>query len=64
MAIKAVNTAKLNKKLAENLASEITILKEINHPNIIKLYEIQVLYKRLLNYFDIYSRKLIITFIW
>lgn len=49
MAIKAVNTAKLNKKLAENLASEITILKEINHPNIIKLYEIQV------NNYHIYS---------
>lgn len=42
VAVKAVNTSKLNKKLAENLASEITILKEIDHPNIIKLYEIQV----------------------
>lgn len=43
VAVKAVNTSKLNKKLAENLASEITILKEIDHPNIIKLYEIQVI---------------------
>ncbi len=42
MAIKAVSLSKLNKKLAENLASEISILKEIDHPNIVKLYEIQV----------------------
>lgn len=70
VAIKAVNTAKLNKKLAENLASEITILKEIDHPNIIKLYEIQVNLNPTCTKLDIYIilyfilRKPSITSIW
>lgn len=44
VAIKVVSLAKLNKKLAENLVSEISILKNIEHPNIVKLYEIQVIF--------------------
>ncbi|KAF8006315.1 hypothetical protein BT93_K0571 [Corymbia citriodora subsp. variegata] len=40
VAIKEIATGKLNKKLQESLMSEIHILGRINHPNIIRLYEI------------------------
>ncbi|KAJ1560380.1 Serine/threonine-protein kinase ulk2 [Cladochytrium tenue] len=39
-AIKTVNRDKLNRKLAENLESEIKILTHIDHPNIVRLFDI------------------------
>ena len=39
MAIKSVNLAKLNKKLKDNLFSEIHILKELQHPHIVSLFD-------------------------
>ncbi|XP_057511828.1 serine/threonine-protein kinase ATG1c-like [Actinidia eriantha] len=40
VAIKEIVTGRLNKKLHESLMSEIVILKQINHPNIIRLHDI------------------------
>ncbi|KAI8620655.1 hypothetical protein BC830DRAFT_1225209 [Chytriomyces sp. MP71] len=40
VAVKSVARNKLNRKLAENLESEIRILKDISHPNIVALVEI------------------------
>ena len=40
VAIKSVNTSKLNKKLLENLASEIHILKTFHHIHITQLFDI------------------------
>ncbi|KAL6998834.1 Serine/threonine-protein kinase ATG1c [Sarracenia purpurea var. burkii] len=40
VAIKEIATGRLNKKLQESLMSEIVILKQINHPNIIRLHDI------------------------
>ncbi|XAR68900.1 Non-specific serine/threonine protein kinase [Bertholletia excelsa] len=40
VAIKEIVTGRLNKKLQESLMSEIFILKQINHPNIIRLHDI------------------------
>lgn len=40
VAIKEIATGRLNKKLQESLISEIFILKQINHPNIIHLHDI------------------------
>ena len=42
VAIKIVRKDRLNKKLAESLESEIAILKDIRHPNIVSLLDIQV----------------------
>ena len=39
-AIKSIKTKKLSKKIIENLNSEIEILSNIDHPNIIKIYDI------------------------
>ena len=39
VAIKSVNLAKLNKKLKENLTSEISILKGLHHPHIVALVD-------------------------
>jgi serine/threonine-protein kinase ULK2 len=39
VAIKSVNLAKLNKKLKENLYSEIEILKGLHHPHIVALID-------------------------
>ncbi|KAH7416127.1 hypothetical protein KP509_14G076800 [Ceratopteris richardii] len=39
VAIKEIAADKLNRKLCENLMSEINILKKTNHPNIIRLHE-------------------------
>lgn len=39
VAIKEILTGKLNKKLEESLMSEIDILSNINHPNIIRLHD-------------------------
>ena len=39
MAIKSVNLSKLNKKLKDNLTSEITILKGLHHPHIVALID-------------------------
>jgi serine/threonine-protein kinase ULK2 len=41
-AIKSVLKAKLNRKLAENLETEIDILKGIEHPHIVHLFEVVV----------------------
>ncbi|ETV99388.1 ULK/ULK protein kinase [Aphanomyces invadans] len=41
VAVKAINKQKLNPKLLENLESEISIMRQINHPNIVKLYDIK-----------------------
>ncbi|XAR50897.1 Non-specific serine/threonine protein kinase [Bertholletia excelsa] len=40
VAIKEIETGRLNKKLHDSLMSEIDILKQINHPNIIRLHDI------------------------
>ncbi|KAL8140650.1 LOW QUALITY PROTEIN: hypothetical protein V2J09_006671 [Rumex salicifolius] len=40
VAIKEIAMDRLNKKLQESLKSEIFILKQINHPNIVKLHDI------------------------
>ncbi|XP_052172956.1 serine/threonine-protein kinase ATG1c-like [Diospyros lotus] len=40
VAIKEIVMGRLNKKLQESLLSEIDILKQINHPNIIRLHDI------------------------
>ncbi|GAB4833867.1 Serine/threonine-protein kinase ATG1c [Ancistrocladus abbreviatus] len=40
VAIKEIGMGRLNKKLQESLMSEIFILKQINHPNIIRLHDI------------------------
>ncbi|GMH26521.1 hypothetical protein Nepgr_028364 [Nepenthes gracilis] len=40
VAIKEIAMGRLNKKLQESLMSEIYILKQINHPNIIRLHDI------------------------
>ncbi|EGF83132.1 hypothetical protein BATDEDRAFT_21556 [Batrachochytrium dendrobatidis JAM81] len=40
VAIKSVSRAKLNRKLAENLETEIRILQGIHHPNIVQLLDI------------------------
>jgi serine/threonine-protein kinase ULK2 len=39
VAIKSVNLTKLNKKLRENLTSEISILKGLHHPHIVALID-------------------------
>ncbi|KAJ5544290.1 hypothetical protein N7513_007101 [Penicillium frequentans] len=39
VAIKSVNMAKLNKKLKDNLSSEIDILKGLHHPHIVALID-------------------------
>ncbi|XP_071720901.1 serine/threonine-protein kinase ATG1c-like isoform X2 [Rutidosis leptorrhynchoides] len=39
VAIKEIQTGKLNKKLEDSLMSEIDILRNINHPNIIRLHD-------------------------
>ncbi|KAI2636340.1 Serine/threonine-protein kinase ATG1 [Hypomontagnella submonticulosa] len=39
VAIKSVELARLNKKLKENLYSEINILKELRHPHIVALHD-------------------------
>ncbi|OIW18905.1 hypothetical protein TanjilG_25348 [Lupinus angustifolius] len=40
VAIKEIGTLRLNNKLQESLMSEVSILNQINHPNIIRLHEI------------------------
>ena len=42
VAIKAIDRARLNKKLAENLIGEIAVLREFKHPNIVLFHELQV----------------------
>ncbi|OKP15225.1 Serine/threonine-protein kinase atg1 [Penicillium subrubescens] len=39
VAIKSVNLSKLNKKLKDNLSSEIDILKDLHHPHIVALID-------------------------
>lgn len=41
VAIKSVNMTKLNKKLKDNLVSEITILRSLHHPHIVSLIDCQ-----------------------
>ncbi|ORY09281.1 hypothetical protein BCR34DRAFT_487541 [Clohesyomyces aquaticus] len=41
VAIKSVNMSKLNKKLKDNLVSEITILRSLHHPHIVSLIDCQ-----------------------
>ncbi|THG13916.1 hypothetical protein TEA_016071 [Camellia sinensis var. sinensis] len=40
VAIKEIHMGRLNKKLQESLMSEIVILRQTNHPNIIRLHDI------------------------
>ena len=42
VAIKDISQEKLTLKLQENLESEISILKNHSHRNIVKLYDIEV----------------------
>lgn len=41
VAIKAMSLNKLNNKLLANLETEIAIMRQIDHPNVVKLYEIK-----------------------
>lgn len=41
VAIKEISTNKLNKKLKQSLESEVSILKQIQHKNIVQLLEVQ-----------------------
>lgn len=41
VAVKAIVRAKLNRKLQENLEAEISILQSIEHPNVMRLHEVQ-----------------------
>jgi serine/threonine-protein kinase ULK/ATG1 len=41
VAIKSVNMSKLNKKLKDNLVSEISILRSLHHPHIVSLIDCQ-----------------------
>lgn len=41
VAIKSVNMSKLNKKLKDNLVSEIAILRSLHHPHIVSLIDCQ-----------------------
>ena len=41
VAVKAIVRAKLNRKLLENLEAEISILQSIDHPNVMRLHEVQ-----------------------
>jgi serine/threonine-protein kinase ULK/ATG1 len=41
VAIKSVNMTKLNKKLKDNLVSEISILRSLHHPHIVSLIDCQ-----------------------
>ena len=43
VAIKAIARERLNRKLTENLESEISILRNFRHPNIVELYDIKVM---------------------
>lgn len=39
MAIKRINITRLKKRLKENLALEISIMKHMHHPNIVMLFD-------------------------
>ncbi len=41
VAIKAINSERLNKKLSENLATEISVMKEFKSEHIVELYDLQ-----------------------
>ncbi|EEY65264.1 protein kinase, putative [Phytophthora infestans T30-4] len=41
VAIKALSLHKLNSKLLSNLEMEISIMRQIDHPNVVKLYDIK-----------------------
>jgi serine/threonine protein kinase len=40
VAVKEINTDKLNAKLKQSLESEVTILRRIQHQNIVHLYDV------------------------
>jgi len=41
LAVKAIVRARLNQKLQQNLEAEITILQTLQHPNIVRLHDVQ-----------------------
>ena len=41
VAVKAIVRARLNRKLQQNLEAEISILQSIEHPNVMRLHEVQ-----------------------
>lgn len=42
VAVKAVEMRKLNKKLQQNLQTEISIMRDHDHVNLVKLHEVEV----------------------
>jgi len=41
VAVKAIVRARLNQKLQENLEAEISIMQSLEHPNVVRLFEVQ-----------------------
>jgi serine/threonine protein kinase len=57
VAVKSMSVQKYNKKLAENLMSEIQILKALSHPHIVALYDLIV--SKFYSFFRIQTTKYI-----
>lgn len=43
VSIKQIKRNRLNKKLVISLLNEIAVLKELEHPNVIRLYDVEVI---------------------
>lgn len=40
VAVKEINTSRLNKKLKQSLESEVSILRKVKHENIVQLHDV------------------------